>query len=69
MPVSFEVGGGENVPGNPGACATRNFTYLIRYQFNLVKKLDLAFEPRPEIHISHGYIHVHLYSNDRYLNL
>ena len=28
--VSFEVGGGENVPGIPGTCATRNFTYLIR---------------------------------------
>ena len=28
--VSFEVGGGENVPGFPGACATRNFTYLER---------------------------------------
>ena len=24
------VGGGENVPGIPGACTTRNFTYLIR---------------------------------------
>ena len=23
-------GGGENVPGMPGACATRNFTYLAR---------------------------------------
>ena len=23
-------GGGENVPGIPGACATRNFTYLAR---------------------------------------
>ena len=23
-------GGGENVPGIPGACATRNFTYLVR---------------------------------------
>ena len=30
MPVSFEVGGGANVPGIPGACATRNFTYLVR---------------------------------------
>ena len=35
MPASltgsfFEVGGGENVPGNHGACATRNFTYLAR---------------------------------------
>ena len=28
--VSFEVGGGENVPGIPGACATHDFTYLIR---------------------------------------
>ena len=28
--VSFEVGGGENVPGIPVACATRNFTYRIR---------------------------------------
>ena len=35
MPVSltsgsFEVGGEENVPGIPGACASRNFTYLVR---------------------------------------
>ena len=29
LAVSFEVGGGENVPGIPGACATRNFTYLV----------------------------------------
>ena len=28
--VCFEVGGEENVPGIPGACATRNFTYLVR---------------------------------------
>ena len=25
--VSFEIGGGKNVPCIPGACATRNFTY------------------------------------------
>ena len=30
LAVSFGVGGGENVPGIPGACATRNFTYLVR---------------------------------------
>ena len=30
LAVSFEMGGGENVPGIPGACATRIFTYLIR---------------------------------------
>ena len=28
--VSFEVVGGKNVAGIPGACATRNFTYLVR---------------------------------------
>ena len=30
LAVSFEVGGGENVPGIPGACATCNFAYLVR---------------------------------------
>ena len=49
LAVSFEIGGGENVPGIPGACATRNFTYargpwhywliwhyLIRVKYNKV---------------------------------
>ena len=30
LAVSFEVGGGENVPGIPGACATHSSTYLVR---------------------------------------
>ena len=30
LAVSFEVGGWEKVPGIHGACATRNFTYLVR---------------------------------------
>ena len=30
LAVSFEVDGRENVPGIPGAFATRNFTYLVR---------------------------------------
>ena len=30
LAVSFEVGGGENVPGIAGACATHKFTYLLR---------------------------------------
>ena len=30
LAVSFEVGGGENVPGIPGTFTTRNFTYLVR---------------------------------------
>ena len=30
MPGSLTRGGGENVPGIPGACTTRNFAYLAR---------------------------------------
>ena len=30
MSGSLTRGGGENVPGIPGACATRNFTYQVR---------------------------------------
>ena len=30
LAVSFEVSGGENVPGIPGACSTRIFAYLVR---------------------------------------
>ena len=30
MPGSLTRGGGKNVPGIPGACAIRNFTYLAR---------------------------------------
>ena len=30
LAVSFEVSGGGNIPGIPGTCATRNFTYLVR---------------------------------------
>ena len=30
MSGSLTSGGGENVPGIPGACATRNFAYLVK---------------------------------------
>ena len=30
LAVSFEIGGGENVPGIPGACTTQIVTYLVR---------------------------------------
>ena len=30
MPRSLTLGGGENVPGIPGTCTTRNFRYLAR---------------------------------------
>ena len=34
MSGSLTPGGGENVPGIPGACAIRNFAYLARGPFN-----------------------------------
>ena len=34
MSGSLTRGGGENVPGIPGACANRNFTYLVRCPWN-----------------------------------
>ena len=30
--IHFEVGGGEKVPGIPGACAKHNFTYMAMHQ-------------------------------------
>ena len=33
MSGSLTRGGGGNVPGTPGACTTRNFTYLVRSQW------------------------------------
>ena len=42
LAVSFEVGGREYVPGIYGACATRNFKYLVRGPLN--KQLLLVFE-------------------------
>ena len=37
MPLTFSppVGGRENVPGLPGTCATRNFTYMARGPLSL----------------------------------
>ena len=32
-------GGGENVPGIPGACATRNFAYLARGPFSAISRM------------------------------
>ena len=46
LAVSFEIGGGENVPGIPGACATCNFTYLVRgpwHDSHFTATLDFLF--------------------------
>ena len=37
-------GGGENVPGNPGACTTRNFTYLAKGPCSVKSKGALLSE-------------------------
>ena len=39
MSGSLTRGGGENVPGIPGACATHHFTYLVRGPFT--KRADV----------------------------
>ena len=44
LAISFEVGGGENVPGIPGACATRNFTYLVRGPCNCLHHAQLHLQ-------------------------
>ena len=42
--ASFEVGGGESIPG---ACATRNFTYLVRGPCsNTVNELKIKINNR-----------------------
>ena len=49
LTVFFEVGGGENVPGIMGACATRNFTYLVRDPWNTMQnKVGFCFIAYPE---------------------
>ena len=44
MSGSLTRGGGENVPGIPGACATRNYKYLVRgpWERNQKKNPDIA---------------------------
>ena len=45
--VCIEVGGAENVPGIPGAYATRNFAYLARGPFN--NRFDFGTYKHPNI--------------------
>ena len=62
MSGSLTRGGGENIPGIPGACATHNFTYLVRGPCdcdyaNSIVVLQLPFSLKqcvwfPCIHIS-----------------
>ena len=53
MSVSLTRGGGENVLDIPGACATRNFTYLVREPFSV----DIL-----ALRLSHDHTKISLYS-------
>ena len=46
MSGSLTRGGGENVPGIPGACATRNFAYLARGLWGVFHELYKETLPR-----------------------
>ena len=45
MSGSLTRGGGKNVPGIPGACAIRNFTYLVRGPWHKLTLLALGVWP------------------------
>ena len=49
MSGSLTRGGGENVSGIPGACATRNFSYLVRGPLGLVELPMITVENRGPI--------------------
>ena len=46
--VSFDVGDRENVPGIPGASATRKFTYLVRSQWSVKQAWNIDYELNSE---------------------
>ena len=47
MSGSLTRGGGENIPGIPGACATRNFTYLVRGPWHFIHSYIHIYFPKP----------------------
>ena len=53
LAVSFEVGGGENGPGIPGACAARNFTYLERgpYTVSVSRNENILYHSSYRFHL------------------
>ena len=54
MSGSLTRGGGENVPGIPGVCATRNITYLVRgtWQGTRIAVQAMAVERYAQLYIS-----------------
>ena len=74
MSGSLTRGGGENVPGSPGACPTRDFTYLsrgpckIHLHFFLTDQLRGVFHDFVEdceiwsLHYKYIYIYIYIYT-------
>ena len=61
LTVSFEVGGGENFPGIPGTCATRNFTYLVRFSVDSSSDLwSHRLENTPGFHFNIKSVFLHI---------
>ena len=50
MPGSLTCSGGENVPGIPGACATRNFMSLVRVSWSLQHRPERRRHYMPSCH-------------------
>ena len=49
LAVSVEVGGGENVSGMPGACATGDFTCLVRGPCRILRLISKATLQCPQV--------------------
>ena len=53
MSGSLTSGGGENAPGIPSACATRNFAYRVRGPLCLYNPYGNYFTPEASYYIEH----------------
>ena len=62
MSGSVTRGGGENVPGIPGACATLNFSYLVRGPWNELESRCQQRQRGPWSYIC-IYLHLHIYAS------
>ena len=62
MSGSVTHGGGEKVPGIPGACATRNFAYLVRdpCRTAVLKLLFIINECKVNTMLDIGHLSIHL---------
>ena len=64
MSGSLTRGGGENVPGIPGACATRNFTYLARGPWSVIdmRRWTCQYQINKRMPDLHYFMHITLWT-------